>query len=208
MSVRGVVKTVLGAAAGVAASVGAILAFRKKNTADDEADNAAAEEPPQPAQGGTAPTPQPEQEADEPMTQPTADEDAVTEAMDPQTLKSAVAEPADEPVAEVAEAEVAEAEVTEAEVAVSAPAPVEVAKPAVEAAPVVEAITVKGVHISDPAAFVAAANAADEAGLKAIGLKGKALKLVLAGQPFASAEALGSTAGIGPKSVQALAKLV
>ena len=164
MSVKGVVKTVMGAAAGVAASIGAILAFRKKSPAEESEDDKATAVP--------APTAQPTPQNNSPKAQPTgsatSDEEAITEVIDVPKPKTAAAEPvAEEPVA----------------------------------------VTLKGVDIADAAAFVAAVNAADEATLKGAGLKGKALKVVLAGQPFASAEAVGSTAGVGPKSIAVLATL-
>ena len=169
MSVKGVVKTVMGAAAGVAASIGAILAFRKKSPAEESEDDKATAVP--------APTAQPTPQNNSPKAQPTgsatSDEEAITEVIDVPKPKTAAAEPVpEEPVAEE---------------------------------PV--AVTLKGVDIADAAAFVAAVNAADEATLKGAGLKGKALKVVLAGQPFASAEAVGSTAGVGPKSIAVLATL-
>ena len=63
------------------------------------------------------------------------------------------------------------------------------------------------VVIADFAALVAVANDAPDEALAGAGIKGNQLKALLRGRPFADAEALGSTAGVGKKTLRALDSL-
>ncbi|MCB9675976.1 MAG: hypothetical protein H6737_12710 [Alphaproteobacteria bacterium] len=126
--------------------------------------------------------------------------------------KPAKAEPAEAPKAEAKPAPKAEAKpAPEAE---AKPAPKAEAKPAPKAeapkaeAPKAEAsaepLVVKGVVIDDPAKLLAYVNGASEDALQAGGVKGKALAVLLENRPFADAEALGNTAGVGRRTLQTL----
>lgn len=90
-----------------------------------------------------------------------------------------------------------------------APAPAEPVEAAAEPveAPVAEEkqeILIKGVVVYDAAALLAFVNDADSEAFKEAGVKGKALAVLEGARPFASAEALGSTAGVGRRTLQAL----
>jgi hypothetical protein len=89
--------------------------------------------------------------------------------------------------------------------AAAAPGEPEPAEPTDDVAPEPgEPAEVKGVIIPDPEALLAFANGAEEAALQSAGLTANAIKAVLAHRPFASVEALGSTKGIGKKTLEAL----
>ena len=81
-------------------------------------------------------------------------------------------------------------------------APEPAAPPQPEATP--EELVLKGVVIEDPARLVSFVNEATDEAFHAAGIKGKALSVVLANRPFADAQALGSTSGIGRRTLQAL----
>jgi hypothetical protein len=66
-------------------------------------------------------------------------------------------------------------------------------------------VEVDGVVFPDGAAALAFANQADDEALKAAGIKGRALKLVQGGRPWASLQDVSATAGIGKRTLEALA---
>ena len=81
--------------------------------------------------------------------------------------------------------------------------PVETASEETVEAPEPE-LVVKGVVIYHPERLVSWVNEATEDALKDAGVKGRALSLLQEERPFADADALGHTAGIGRRTLQAL----
>lgn len=120
---------------------------------------------------------------------------------EPAPAASEEAEPefAPEPEPEVEPAAEPEAAV-EPEVA-SESAPDEGAE---EDEPVESDLVVKGVVIYAPEKLVAWVNEATEDDLREAGVKGRALSVLQEARPFADAEALGHTNGVGRRTLQAL----
>lgn len=77
-------------------------------------------------------------------------------------------------------------------------------EPIAEVAEAAEPLVLKGVSVEDPAALLAFANDATDDQLKEAGIKGKALSTLVDARPYASAEALGDTPGVGRRTLQAL----
>lgn len=85
------------------------------------------------------------------------------------------------------------------------PEPDRLSVPLAEAAGVpAEPLVLKGVSVEDPAALLAFANDATDDQLKEAGIKGKALATLVDARPYASADALGDTPGVGRRTLQAL----
>lgn len=94
-------------------------------------------------------------------------------------------------------------------VAVAAPGSAEpVAVPTVEpaepASSADQPLLLKGVSVPDPAALLALANTGADDRLRELGIKGKALAVLLENRPYATPEALGDTPGVGRRTIQAL----
>lgn len=91
---------------------------------------------------------------------------------------------------------------------VEKPAPVPVAKPAPKPAPqaataaVVDGVSFDAEHAARALAWV---NTADEAAVRAAGVYGRGVSIILEQRPFASIEAFGATPYVGEKTVQAVA---
>ncbi|MCA9569268.1 MAG: hypothetical protein KC656_15575 [Myxococcales bacterium] len=124
------------------------------------------------------------------------------EAPKPEAAKSAASEPpvkASAPAPKAVEPPKAP-EAPKAAEAAAPPEPVEATEPA----PAEEETVIKGVVVYHPDRLIAWVNGADEDALKDAGLKGKALSTVLESRPFGTADDIGSTSGIGRRTLQAL----
>jgi hypothetical protein len=108
------------------------------------------------------------------------------------------------PAAEVKPAPAAKVEPKPADQAEAKPAAAQAEpKPAKPAAPA--AGELGGHAVPDVAALLAFVNTADEAALREAKIRQPALGTLLTSRPFASLDQLAATAGIGPKTLEALA---